>query len=105
MSGAQVIVAYPRKEGATFDKDYYLSTHMPMVEKHWRKHGLKSYAVTELSADTPYTYMVAMDFESYEGFGAASQDPNTKELMEDVPKFSNEQPIMLHGGIIRRQRL
>jgi uncharacterized protein (TIGR02118 family) len=105
MSGAQVIVAYPRKEGATFDKNYYLATHMPMVGKHWKKHGLKSYAVTELSADAPYTYTVAMDFESYEGFGAASQDPNMKEIMEDVPKFSSEQPIMLHGNIIGRQRL
>ena len=102
MSGAQVLVAYPRSEGSTFDKEYYLSTHMPLAKKHWAKHGLKSYAVTELNADGPYTYVVVMEFESHEGFGAASQDPNTKEIMEDVPNFSNVKPILLHGGVIGR---
>lgn len=102
MSGALVIVAYPRKDGATFDKDYYLSTHMPLVEKHWKKHGLKSYAVSELNADGPYTYTVVIEFESHEGFAAAGQDPNTKEVMDDVKNFSNEAPVLVHGGVIGR---
>jgi uncharacterized protein (TIGR02118 family) len=102
MSGAQVVVAYPRKDGATFNKEYYLSTHMPLVEKYWKKHGLKSYAVTELNADGPYTYSVVMEFDSYEGFGAAAADPNTKEVMDDVPNFSNEQPVLVHGAVISR---
>ncbi|KAF2831096.1 hypothetical protein CC86DRAFT_366562 [Ophiobolus disseminans] len=103
MSGAQVIVAYPRKEGATFDKDYYLSTHMPLAAKHWKKHGLKSYTVTELTGDGPYSYSVVLEFESPEGFPAAAADPNTKEVMDDVPKFSNEQPIIIHGPVIGRK--
>ncbi|KAH7076369.1 hypothetical protein BKA63DRAFT_281274 [Paraphoma chrysanthemicola] len=103
MSGAQVVVAYPRKDGSTFDKQYYLSTHMPLVAKHWKKHGLKSYTVTELNADGPYSYSVVMDFESLEGFGAAAADPNTKEVMGDVANFSSEQPVLLHGGVIGRE--
>jgi uncharacterized protein (TIGR02118 family) len=103
MSGAQVIVAYPRKDGSTFDKDYYLSSHMPLVEKYWKKHGLKSYTVTELNADGPYSYSVVMDFDSHEGWGAAGADPNTKEIMEDVPKFSSEYPILVHGPVIDRK--
>ncbi|KAH7399659.1 hypothetical protein BKA66DRAFT_407131 [Pyrenochaeta sp. MPI-SDFR-AT-0127] len=102
MSGAQILVAYPRKEGNTFDKDYYVSTHMPLVEKHWKKHGLKSYAVSELNADGPYTYVVVMQFESYEGFAAASGDPGTKEVMDDVANFSNAAPVLIHGPVIGR---
>ncbi|KAH7408095.1 hypothetical protein DE146DRAFT_645252 [Phaeosphaeria sp. MPI-PUGE-AT-0046c] len=103
MPGAQVIVAYPRVDGSTFNKEYYLSTHMPLVEKIWKKHGLKSYAVTELNADGPYTYMVVMDFESLEGWGAAATDPNTKEIMQDLDNFSNQHPVMLHGNVVGRE--
>lgn len=100
MAGASVIAAYGRKEGATFDKDYYLSTHMPLVFKHWEKHGMKGYKVTELNAESPYTYIVVMDFDKAEGFGAAVQDAGTKEIMEDVPKFSTEQPTLIYGPVI-----
>lgn len=100
MTGAQVIVVYPRKDGWTFNKEYYLSTHMPLAAKYWKKHGLKSYAVTELNADGPYTYSAVMEFETHEGFGAAVADPNTKEVMADVPNFSNVEPVLLHGGFI-----
>jgi uncharacterized protein (TIGR02118 family) len=105
MSGAQVLVVYPRNKDSKFDKEYYLATHMPLVEKHWKKHGLKSYAVTELNADGPYSYSVVMEFESYEGFGAAGADPNTKEVMDDVKNFSNEQPIIVHGAVIGRESI
>jgi uncharacterized protein (TIGR02118 family) len=103
MSGAQVIVAYPRKDTSTFNKEYYLSTHMPLVAKYWKKHGLKSYAVTELNAESPYSICVVMDFESADGWGAAAEDSNTKEIMDDVPNFSTEGPVLLHGGVIGRE--
>jgi hypothetical protein len=93
MSGAQVLVVYPRNKDSKFDKEYYLATHMPLVEKHWKKHGLKS------------SYSVVMEFESYEGFGAAGADPNTKEVMDDVKNFSNEQPIIVHGAVIGRESI
>lgn len=102
MSGAQVIVAYPRKEGSTFDKEYYLSKHMPLVKKHWKKHGLRSYAVTELNADGPYTYSAVLEFESLEGIGAAVQDRNTNEVMDDAKNFSSEPPVLLHGAVLAR---
>lgn len=100
MAGAQVIVAYPRAEGSTFNKEYYLSTHLPLAAGHWKKHGLKSYTVTELNADGPYTYSVSMEWESLEGWGAATKDPSIKEVMEDVANFSNQKPVLLHGNVI-----
>lgn len=102
MSGATVIVMYPRKEGSTFNADYYISTHMPLAKRHWEKHGLKSYTVSELNADGPYSYTVVTEWESLEGFGKAAQDPSIKEIMDDVENFSSEKPILVHGGIIAR---
>jgi uncharacterized protein (TIGR02118 family) len=104
MSGYQVIVVYPRKGGSLkFDKDYYLKTHMPLAAKTWKKHGLKSYAVTELNEDNEYGISVVLEFESAEGWGAAVADANTKAVMDDVPNFSNEGPVLLHGGVISRE--
>ncbi|KAF7674913.1 hypothetical protein GT037_006676 [Alternaria burnsii] len=100
MPGATAIVLYPRKEGSTFDKEYYLKTHMPLAMKHWGPHGMKSYAVSELGADGPYSISSVMEFDSQEAVGKAMQDPGTKEIMDDVKNFTNSEPILVHGSII-----
>lgn len=102
MSGATVTVMYPRKEGATFDLEYYKKTHMPLVSNTWGKYGLKSYAVTQTSPDAPYSTYVTMEFESIEGFGNAIKDEGTKAVMEDVANFSSEQPVLLAGPVVSR---
>ncbi|CBX95231.1 hypothetical protein IAQ61_004055 [Plenodomus lingam] len=102
MSGAIVVVAYPRTDKSTFNKDYYISTHIPLVEKTWKPFGLKSWTVGELTADGPYSFTVVFEFESLEAFGKAIQDPGTKAVMEDVANFSSEQPVLLRGGVIAR---
>jgi uncharacterized protein (TIGR02118 family) len=100
--GAAVIVLYPRKEGSTFDLDYYHATHMPLVTKHWKKHGLKSFTVTKLGDENPYSVSATMDWESSESIGKALADPETKAVMEDIKNFSSEQPILLSGEVTLR---
>jgi len=102
MSGATAIVLYPRKEGSTFNKEYYLKTHMPLAMKNWKDHGLKSYAVSELNADGPYAISTVMEFDSPESVGKALQSEGTKEVMEDVKNFSSETPILVHGNVVGR---
>lgn len=95
---AQLIVLYPRESGSKFDKDYYMSTHMPLVEKHWTKHGLKSYQVAELNEDGPYMISCVLDFGDHEGIGKAVADPATKEVLDDVDNFSSVKPVLQHGS-------
>lgn len=45
MPAAHVSVLYPRD--ATFNMEYYLATHMPLVKKSWTRYGLKKYIVTQ----------------------------------------------------------
>lgn len=99
MTGAIVIVAYPRKDGATFNKEYYLSTHIPLVEKLWKKHGLKSHTAIEVAEGT-YSYSLIMEFETQEGWGAAATDSDMALIMADLPNFSSEPPVLVNGGII-----
>jgi uncharacterized protein (TIGR02118 family) len=100
--GAQITVMYPRKDGATFIMDYYLATHMPLVEKHWKKYGLKSYSVAQLSPDSPYSVTAVMEWESSEAFSKAQTDDGTKEIMDDVAKFSSEKPVLIAGNVVAR---
>ena len=102
--GAQAIVVYPRKEGSDFDMSYYLSTHMPLVAKHWKQYGLKSYAVTQLG-DGPYSVSCTMEWESPEAIGKAMKSETVSEIMGDIPNFSKEQPVIVAGGIVGQETL
>ncbi|KAH7076368.1 hypothetical protein BKA63DRAFT_489704 [Paraphoma chrysanthemicola] len=99
MANVTVIVTYPRKDGATFNKEYYLSTHMELCQKYWKNHGLKSWSVAEL-AEGPHSIASIITFENYEAFGAAMADPNTKLIQDDVPNFSSEPSSLWHGAVL-----
>lgn len=94
-----VTVMYPNSEGATFDFDYYVSTHIPLVRGHWDEKGLKSVKVVKGLAgggpDDPAAFIVIanLEFASMEDFQkclAAGGD----EIMGDIPNFSNVQPTL-----------
>lgn len=99
--GATVTVLYPRDEH-TFDINYYNSTHMPLVSKHWNKFGLKSWTVTKFNDDAPYTYAAAMEWESTEALQKAFGDETAKEIMADVANFTKSQPTIISGSIVCR---
>lgn len=103
MPGAQVVIAYPRAEDQTFDKEYYLSKHMQFVAGHWKKHGLKSYVVTELNAESPYYICTTVYWESLDGWNAAIKDESIGEIMADVAKFTNLKPTMFYGNILGQE--
>ena len=97
---AQVKVLYPRTATSTFNIDYYLSTHMPLVVKHWSDYGLKGYKVVSFDADAPWTYGCTLEFESLEGFEKAGQTEGAKTVMGDIVNFSNEKPVLAKGEVI-----
>lgn len=101
-NGAQVIVLYPRKDDAKFDLDYYHATHMPLVKKSWSPHGLKQFSIVQLSQDNQYSIAAILDFESQEALGKAMAAPETKEVMDDVPNFSSEKPVIVAGNVTLR---
>lgn len=56
MSKVSCVVAYPSttKEGGetTFDMDYYLSSHMDMIDRFWKPHGMKSWEVQKFPKES-----------------------------------------------------
>lgn len=101
---ATVTVLYPAKEGAKFDMDYYLKSHMPLVGKKWGPFGLKQYYVADLRhTDQPYSVQATLIWDhadgGLQGFKAGGE-AHGPEIMGDVVNFSSEQPILLTGGVV-----
>ena len=86
----RVSVLYPETEGATFDHDYYASTHVPMALKAW---GLDS-AEIDKGVNGPYVAAVHFTFESLEAMQSAMGSEGTGELMADMANFTTISPVL-----------
>ncbi|KAK3669298.1 hypothetical protein LTR78_010836 [Recurvomyces mirabilis] len=99
----RTVLLYPFKTKARFDLDYYTNIHMPLVQKHFSPHGLKSWEITKFSPETnqQFNIQVILMGESAEGAKAAGDTPGAKELADDVANFSDELPLMLTGTVVK----
>jgi uncharacterized protein (TIGR02118 family) len=94
----KVSVLYPKTEQSNFDIDYYCNRHMPMVKQKCGP-ALKSMAVEHgLAGGTPgseptYAAMGHLYFDSVEAF-QASFGPHAKEILGDIPNYTNVQPVV-----------
>ncbi|KAE9965897.1 hypothetical protein EG327_000298 [Venturia inaequalis] len=96
-------VLYPNEADATFNMDYYLSTHMPLVHKHFGSHGMQSWSVIEFQpgpdgAKPQYSVQATLVFEKAEQVSKALEAEGTV-VFGDVPNFSNKQPVFLMGDV------
>ena len=95
-------VVYPVSQTSTFDHDYYLATHMPLVEKHMGAHIASQVVTKGLAgggdAPTPYHAIATFVFAGKEALEAALGAAGP--VLEDIPKFTNVQPQMMVGDVI-----
>jgi len=94
----KVSVFYPNEEGKKFNMDYYLNSHIPMVQEKLGE-ALKGCAVEQgiggAEPGSPATY-VAMGhllFDSVEAFQGAF-GPHSEEIMADIPNYTDIQPTI-----------
>lgn len=98
-------ILYPNRDDIKFNMQYYLHTHMPLVERDWSPAGLLKWDVTEyaLSVDgqKPAYYagntMIWKDEMSYI---AAFKGPASAGIFGDIPNFCNYQPIIISGNVV-----
>ncbi|MEH6550546.1 MAG: EthD family reductase [Pseudomonadales bacterium] len=94
----KVSVLYPSSEGSTFDIDYYVNSHMPLVAEKVGS-AIKGVSVDEgLGGPEPgsapaYMAMGHMLYESVEAFQTAF-GPHMEEILADLPNFTNAQPTI-----------
>ena len=94
-----VSVIYPRREGATFDFDYYERTHLPLVVSLWSGAGLTgAEALRGLpgpdGGESPFVAMALLRFASPDALGTAMGGPHAAEIIGDIANFTNIQPVV-----------
>ena len=99
-------VLYPNDAQSSFDKQHYVNTHLPLVEKYWRSAGLLRWEFVGYKSmggekDPEYQIGTFMQWKDEASFKAATEGPGYKEVMDDVKNFSNRQPIFLVGDILK----
>ena len=94
-----ITVLYPNEAGSTFDMDYYLNTHAPLVEEKWGGAGMtsisliKGAATPDPNTPPPYQVVAILGFESLEAFQGAVKASGA-EVMGDIPNFTNVSPVV-----------
>ncbi|MDH3740522.1 MAG: EthD family reductase [Hyphomicrobiales bacterium] len=94
-----VTVMYPNEAGSTFDMDYYLGTHGPLVHEKWDSKGLnslkviKGVATPDPNTPPPYQIVAILDFESLGAFQEAVAESGAA-VMGDIPNFTNVSPVV-----------
>lgn len=93
----RINVMYPKKDGGTFDYDYYLNKHFPMVREKVGPAIKRSevYKGVSGAAGSPETYVAigCLWFDSIQAF-EQSFGPHANEIMSDIPNFTNIEPTI-----------
>ncbi|KAM0713207.1 hypothetical protein Q7P35_000659 [Cladosporium inversicolor] len=88
------------EKGTDFNMDYYLKTHMPLVQEKWGSYGLKSWKVIQFGDDSPYAVQATIEWGSLDDFKKAAGSASTKDVMDDVKNFSNTSPKLFSGEVV-----
>ena len=97
--GITVTVLYPNTRGSRFDLDYYLKTHIPLVETSWSGKGLtstkllKGAGTPDPSTPAPYQVIAILGFDSLAAFQAAAKESGAA-VMGDIPNFTDVTPVI-----------
>jgi uncharacterized protein (TIGR02118 family) len=89
-------ILYPKTDDATFDMDYYTSTHMPMLAKALGD-GCKGWGAASVTTDNHVAIGWVM-IDSMDTFNAAMGEHGAA-IMGDVANYTNQQPEVILGEV------
>ena len=94
----KVSIFYPNEEGKKFDMDYYVNSHIPMVQEKLgsaMKGGSVEQGLNGGMPGSPATYiaMAHLLFDSLEAF-QSSFAPHLDKILADIPNYTDIEPIM-----------
>lgn len=100
-----ITALFPAVPDAKYDLPYYITHHMPLIERQWKKYGVKSWSVTHFGPDLHgnqplYTFGSTVVWENEVGVKEAVGGPEAVEIMGDVEKFSNKEPVFLFEEMV-----
>jgi uncharacterized protein (TIGR02118 family) len=95
-----VTIIYPNKEGAKFDFDYYVKTHIPMGVKIFGnnyevRRGLHGHDGSRPS----FLCVVRLRIQSVDEFMNVMKHEGAK-LIHDIPNYTNIEPIIQFDEVL-----
>ena len=93
-----VNVLYPNRDGAKFDMNYYLTSHIPMIKRVLGS-ALKGVVVEQgLGGGAPgtqaeFSTLCHLRFDSVEAFQQAF-GPHASDIQNDIANYSSVQPVI-----------
>ena len=101
----KVTILYPNGDGKKFDMDYYSNKHMPMIASLLGD-SLKLYAIDKGIAGRnpadpiPYLAIGYLYFDNLSAYQNSFR-PNAAKFREDVPNYTNIQPVVQISEVLR----
>lgn len=101
----KVCVLYANQPGARFDMDYYLTKHIPMVERVLAPAIRKVTVEQGIGGGAPgteagYRVIANLYFDSPEAFGAAF-GPVAGQIQGDVPNYTDIVPSVQVNEVLK----
>lgn len=102
---AVISVFYPLADGMSFDMDYYLSTHLPLVRRLLEPMGLRETrvmaGVPSGTGQAPFHVVAELLFDDEESLAAAlaAHGPQTQA---DIPNFTDAVPLIQISRVVVR---
>jgi len=92
-----ISIAYPKKDGGTFDFDYYAKKHIPMVTgllgANADRAEVRKGVASPDGSTASFVCLANIWIKSVDEF-QATLAKHGKEIMGDIPNFTNIQPIL-----------
>lgn len=93
-----ITVMYPSTGGARFDENYYMQSHIPLVQQRWGSLGLSDVMVLRGvpgpdGAVPTYSMIAVLTFGSMDQFKDA-EAKHGEEIFADISKFTDAKPVL-----------
>jgi len=90
-----IFVTYTGDANTRFDREYYVSTHLPLVRDAWGPLGLVGIdGFFPTGYEAGVIAIAVLQFRDEAAVQAALASPRTPEVLGDVPKFSDVSPTL-----------
>jgi len=90
---AIVYVTYPGDATTHFDRTYYRTKHLPLVQKSWESYGLQSLSVFYPEEDGAGTIAICvLKFRDEAAVAASLASEATPQVLADIKNFTDATP-------------
>ena len=97
-SSVVVYVSYQGTSDTRFDREYYVSRHLPLCIQAWSQYGLQRVTAFFPALAEPGTIAICeCVFRDEAAMEASFSSPELADVMADLPLFTDVAPTRLRG--------